>query len=59
MFDDDGRLVAYTVRYSDKVNELKARSVTIYTLHACNKIEKIINDIQYEKLTGNVNCKNI
>ena len=37
MFDDDGRLVAYTVRYRDKVNELKVRSVTIYTLHACNK----------------------
>ena len=24
MFDDDGRLVAYTVRYRDKVNELNA-----------------------------------
>ena len=39
MFDDDGRLVAYTVRYGDKVNKLKARSVTLCTLHACNKTE--------------------
>ena len=31
MFDDDGRLVAYTVRYRDKVIELKTRSVTICT----------------------------
>ena len=39
MFDDDGRLVAYTGRYRDKVIELKTRSVTICTLHACNKTE--------------------
>ena len=29
MFDDDGRLVAYTGRYRDKVIELKTRSVTM------------------------------
>ena len=29
MFDDDGRWVAYTVCYRDKVNELNARSVII------------------------------
>ena len=33
MFDDDGRLVAYTVRYRDKVNELNARSVIILFSH--------------------------
>ena len=45
MFDDDGRLVAYTGRYRDKVIELKARLVTICTLHASflnTKINRMI-----------------
>ena len=56
MFDDDGRLVAYTVRYRYSQLQL-ARKVTIYIyLHCMHRLIQA-KIIQYEKLTGIVNCK--
>ena len=43
MFDDDGRLVAYIVRYRDEVIELKTRSVTTYIKESSNLGDKMMN----------------